>query len=169
MIEPAEVLKIKCTVNGHAFEGEVPVRQHLADFLRERLGLNGTHLGCEHGVCGACTVLLDGKLVRGCLVLAVQAGNASIETIEGAVESGRLQALIEAFHEKNAAQCGFCSPAMVLTAGRLLEQKPIVSREEVRDYLSGNYCRCTGYQSIVDAVIQTAELRSRAQRGSDLE
>jgi aerobic carbon-monoxide dehydrogenase small subunit len=156
MLEPQEVIEIDCIVNGDTVRTFVAARQHLADFLREQLELKGTHLGCEHGVCGACTVLLDGEPVRGCLVLAAQVDGRKIETIEGAVRSGRVDALLEAFHERNAGQCGFCSPAMVLTTAELLAQNPSPSREEVREHISGNYCRCTGYQAIVDAVMDVA-------------
>lgn len=160
MLEPQETVEIRCTVNGEPVHARVAARQHLADFLRERLELKGTHLGCEHGVCGACTVVLDGEPVRGCLVLAAQADGSGIETIEGATRSGRVDALLDAFHARNAGQCGFCSPAMVLTAAELLERNPSPSREEVREHISGNYCRCTGYQAIVDAVMDVAGARA---------
>lgn len=152
MLEPQDSMEINLTVNGSRVSAIVPVRKHLVDFLREDLQLTGAHLGCEHGVCGACTVLVNGELVRGCLILAVQANNCEIETVEGAWSSGRLDKLVDAFQTCNAAQCGFCSPAMLLTAGELLgcDQKP--SREEIREQISGNYCRCTGYQAIVNAV-----------------
>lgn len=161
MREPEETVTITCTVNAERVHAQVPARQHLADFLRDRLELKGTHLGCEHGVCGSCTVLLDHEPVRGCLVLAAQADGATIETIEGAVQSGRVTDLVDSFLERNAAQCGFCSPAMILSAAHLLEQHADPSRAEVRELLSGNYCRCTGYEAIVDAVINTAGLRRR--------
>jgi carbon-monoxide dehydrogenase small subunit len=161
MREPEEIVAIRCTVNAQPVHAHVPARQHLADFLRDHLELKGTHLGCEHGVCGSCTVLLDQQPVRGCLVLAVQADGATIETIEGAVQSRRVTDLVDAFVDRNAAQCGFCSPAMILTAAHLLEQHPDPSPAEVREHLSGNYCRCTGYEAIVDAVIHTAALRRR--------
>ena len=156
MADPRESVEIACRINGRDYRGTVPVRQHLADFLRERLGLTGTHLGCEHGACGACSVKLDGDIVRGCLVLAAQADGCDIETIEGAVESGRLKTLAAAFHERNAGQCGFCSPGMLLVAAELLERNPRPSRTEIRAHISGNYCRCTGYQAIVDAIEQAA-------------
>lgn len=159
MIEPQESFAIACTINGVAVRATVPVRQHLADFLRQTMELTGTHLGCEHGVCGACTVLLDGEPVRGCLVLAVQADSRHVETIEGAVSSGRVKSLVDAFEQRNAAQCGFCSPAMVLTAADLLERVPHPTRAEVREQISGNYCRCTGYEAIVDAVMTAASLQ----------
>lgn len=156
MLEPRETIAIKCTINGRPFEGHVPARQHLADFLRDELGLTGTHLGCEHGVCGACSIRLDTEVVRGCLVLAAQADGCEIETIEGAVESGRLKVLIDAFQQRNAAQCGFCSPSMLLAAGQLLQRKARPTRDEIREHISGNYCRCTGYHAIVDAVAEAA-------------
>ncbi|NKB58438.1 MAG: 2Fe-2S iron-sulfur cluster binding domain-containing protein [Alphaproteobacteria bacterium] len=143
-------------VNRESVEATVPVRRNLVDFLRDDLGLTGSHVGCEHGVCGACTVVVDGAIMRGCLMLAVQADGCEIETIEGADQSGRLAALQAAFHRRNALQCGFCTPAMLLTAAALLEQNSKPSRDEIRDYLSGNFCRCTGYQEIVDAVAEVA-------------
>ena len=124
----------------------------LADFLRTELELTGTHLGCEHGVCGACTVRVDGEIVRGCLMLAVQANGCEVETIEGLSDSGELAALQKAFHERNALQCGFCTPGMLLAARDLLQRNPKPDREQIRAHISGNYCRCTGYQAIVDAI-----------------
>lgn len=167
MREPEEMVAIECTVNAQPVRAHVPARQHLADFLRDHLELKGTHLGCEHGVCGSCTVILDQQPARGCLVLAAQADGATIETIEGAVQSQRVTDLIDAFVERNAAQCGFCSPAMILSAAHLLEHQTDPSRAEVREHLSGNYCRCTGYEAIVDAVIHTAALR-RQNRGQEV-
>jgi carbon-monoxide dehydrogenase small subunit len=152
MNEPLEIINIKLTVNGFIVNAAVAARKHLVDFLREDLGLTGAHLGCEHGICGACTILMNGELVRGCLVLAAQANGSVIETVEGACESGRLNQLVDAFQACNAAQCGFCSPAMLLTAGELLTRSTKPSREEIREQISGNYCRCTGYQAIVNAV-----------------
>ena len=152
MHEPAETVTIDLTVNGERVTRGVAVRQHLADFLRGELGFTGTHLGCEHGVCGACTVNLDGRLVRSCLVLAVQADGCAVETIEGAGGREAMRLLQAEFHKHNAAQCGFCTPAMLLTAAALVEQQAVPSREEIRGHLSGNLCRCTGYQAIVDAV-----------------
>lgn len=157
MTEATRTAQIALRVNGEAVEASVPVRRNLVDFLRNDLELTGSHVGCEHGVCGACTVLVDGAIMRGCLVLAVQADGCEIETIEGADESGRIAALQTAFHRRNALQCGFCTPAMLLTAAALLEQNEKPTRDEVRDYLSGNFCRCTGYQAIVDAVMDVAE------------
>ena len=143
---------IACTVNGAALRATVPLRRTLAEWLRQDLGLTGTHLGCEHGVCGACHVVLDGAVVRGCLVLAVQADGAAVETIEGATASGRLRALQEAFVARAALQCGFCTPGMLLQAAELLARDPDPSRQAIREALSGNACRCTGYHAIVDAV-----------------
>jgi carbon-monoxide dehydrogenase small subunit len=140
------------TLNGERVTRRIPVRQNLVDFLREEMGLTGTHVGCEHGVCGACTVRVDGKIMRGCLMLAVQAEGRRVETIEGASESGELADLQDAFHKRNALQCGFCTPGMLLTAQDLITQNPHATREDIRAHISGNYCRCTGYQAIVDAV-----------------
>ena len=156
MLEPLEKFEINFTLNGELVSANVAVRQHLTDFLREDMELKGTHLGCEHGICGACTVILDGEPVRGCLVLAVQVDGRHVETIEGAVSSGRVAPLVDAFQERNAGQCGFCSPAMILTAAQLLKLVPNPTRQEVREYISGNYCRCTGYEAIVDAVLIAA-------------
>jgi carbon-monoxide dehydrogenase small subunit len=156
-------VSITLSVNGETVRAEVPPRMHLADFLRDRLALTGTHIGCEHGVCGACTVRLDGEIVRGCLVLAVQANGMRVETVEGASDSGELQDLQDAFRERNALQCGYCTPGMLLTAQELLAKGGVPDRETIREHMSGNYCRCTGYQAIVDAVETTA--RNRAARG----
>lgn len=145
---------VTITVNGHCAQHAVAPRTHLIDFLREGLGLKGSHLGCEHGVCGACTVRLDDQVVRGCLVLAVQADGRQVETIEGLSERGSIRDLQQAFIRHNALQCGFCTPGMLMAASELLTHKPRASREEVREWMSGNYCRCTGYQAIVDAVCE---------------
>jgi len=147
-------LDISMTVNGSPVRRRIPARQHLVDFLREELGLTGSHIGCEHGVCGACTVRVDGDIVRGCLMLAVQANGCKVDTIEGLSDSGELEALQKAFHEKNALQCGFCTPGMLMAAQDLVLQKRRCSREEIKKHISGNYCRCTGYQAIVDAIEQ---------------
>ena len=130
----------------------VDARTHLADFLREALGLTGTHVGCEQGVCGACTVRVNGAIVRACLMLAVQADGARVETVEGLSDRGELSALQAAFHARNASQCGFCTPGMLITAMDLVRRNPCATRDEIRIHLAGNYCRCTGYQPIVDAV-----------------
>ena len=140
------------TVNGVEVRRRISARQHLVDFLREELGLTGSHVGCEHGVCGACTLRVDGEIVRGCLMLAVQANGCSVETIEGLSDSGELREIQTAFHRRNALQCGFCTPGMLLAAQDLLKHHPKASREEIRLHISGNYCRCTGYQAIVDAI-----------------
>jgi carbon-monoxide dehydrogenase small subunit len=153
--------EITLSVNGEMLTRRVPARRHLVDFLREELGLTGAHLGCEHGVCGACTVRVDGDIVRGCLMLAVQCDGARVETIEGASDSGELAALQHEFHTRNALQCGFCTPAMLLTAAELLKHNPRPTRDEIRTHISGNFCRCTGYQAIVDAI----EAASRATPG----
>ena len=147
-----EALDTTLTVNGASVTRRIPARQHLIDFLREELGLTGSHVGCEHGVCGACTVRVDGAIVRGCLMLAVQANGCEVETIEGLSDSGELAALQKAFHERNALQCGFCTPGMLLAARDLLQHNPKPDREQIRAHISGNYCRCTGYQAIVDAI-----------------
>ncbi len=145
-------LDITLTVNGTQVSRRVAPRQHLVDFLREELGLTGSHVGCEHGVCGACTLRVDGEIVRGCLMLAVQANGCRVETIEGLSDSKELAPLQKAFHERNALQCGFCTPGMLMAAQDLLRQNRNATREEIRLHISGNYCRCTGYQAIVDAI-----------------
>src|SRR6516164_85157 len=143
---------IELRVNGEQVRERVEARKTLVDFLRDDLGLTGSHVGCEHGVCGACTVLVNGEVVRGCLTLAVQCDGAEIETIEGISDSGRIADLQEAFQRRNALQCGFCTPGMLIGAQALLAGGGVPSRDTIRDHLSGNYCRCTGYQAIVDAI-----------------
>ena len=150
---------IALTVNGETVRARVEARRHLIDFLRLDLGLMGSHVGCEHGVCGVCTVRVDGRIVRGCLVLAAQLDGARVETIEGLSDSGEIRDLQDAFVARNAAQCGFCTPAMLMTAADLLSACRLPSREQIRDHLSGNYCRCTGYHAIVDAVETVAKQR----------
>ena len=140
------------TVNGAAVTRAIPARQHLIDFLRETLGLTGSHVGCEHGVCGACTIRVDGEIVRGCLMLAVQAHGRKVDTIEGLSDSGELAELQRCFHEHNALQCGFCTPGMLLTACELLRRIPRPDEAAIREAIAANYCRCTGYHAIVDAV-----------------
>ena len=152
-------LPISLEVNGERVDANVLPRINLADFLREHLKLTGTHVGCEHGVCGACTLRVNGDIVRSCLMLAVQANGASVETIEGLSDSGEISDLQAAFRERNALQCGYCTPAMLITAQDLLKSEAEPSREVIREHLSGNYCRCTGYQAIVDAVEATAKAR----------
>jgi carbon-monoxide dehydrogenase small subunit len=152
MDTPNTVIETTLTINGETVTRRIPVRQNLVDFLREEMGLTGTHIGCEHGVCGACTVRVDGNIVRGCLMLAVQAEGRKVETIEGLSDSGEIADLQDAFHKRNALQCGFCTPGMLLTAQDLATKNPHATREQIREQISGNYCRCTGYQAIVDAV-----------------
>ena len=154
-------------VNGAAVRRRVEARMNLVDFLREELGLTGTHVGCEHGVCGACTVRVDGRIVRGCLMVAAQADGAEVWTIEGLSDAGELRALQDAFVERNALQCGYCTPGMLLTAAELLERRPDADRAAIRRFLSGNYCRCTGYEAIVDAV-EMARGRRGETRDGDL-
>ena len=151
---------ISLEVNGERVEADVLPRLNLADFLREHLKLTGTHVGCEHGVCGACTVRVDGEIVRACLMLAVQVQDGSVETIEGLSDSGEITDLQSAFRDRNALQCGFCTPGMLMAAQDLLKQSPAPDREQIREHLSGNYCRCTGYQAIIDAIETTARLRA---------
>jgi carbon-monoxide dehydrogenase small subunit len=157
-----ETKPIALTVNGERVARTVPVRQHLVDFLRVELGLTGSHLGCEHGICGACSVRVDGAVVRGCLMLAVQADGADVVTIEGLAETGEIADLQSAFVERNALQCGFCTPGMLLTAAELLHEARPISREDIRAFLSGNYCRCSGYHAIVDAVEATLNRRLKS-------
>jgi len=147
------------TVNGTSVTRRVPARQHLIDFLRDTVGLTGSHIGCEHGVCGACTIRVDGEILRGCLMLAVQAHGRKVDTIEGMSDSGELADLQKAFHEHNALQCGFCTPGMLMAAQDLVRTRPGASRDEIRAYMSGNYCRCTGYHAIVDAIEEVLEGR----------
>jgi aerobic-type carbon monoxide dehydrogenase small subunit (CoxS/CutS family) len=163
----SETKTIHITVNGQYRRHEVKPRQHLVDFLREELDLTGSHLGCEHGVCGACTVRLDGAIVRGCLVLAVQADGKSVETIEGLTESGAIRDLQEAFLRRNALQCGYCTSGMLMAASELIATQPEASREDVRLWISGNYCRCTGYQAIVDAICDVLDERRMARMQAD--
>lgn len=148
---------IQVTVNGRAFERIVECRMTLADFIRQELDLTGTHLGCEHGVCGACTVLFNGEAVRSCLMLAVQADGASLHTVEGLADGDELHPLQRAFQDHHALQCGFCTPGFLMTARAFLKDKPLATREEVREAISGNLCRCTGYQPIIDAILQAAQ------------
>jgi aerobic carbon-monoxide dehydrogenase small subunit len=153
-------IAVSLTVNGERVSRRIEARRHLIDFLRLDLGLMGSHTGCEHGVCGACTVRVDGKIVRGCLVLTASLDGAKVETIEGVSDSGEIRDLQEAFVARNACQCGYCTPGMLLAAADLLQSKPRPTREEIREHLSGNYCRCTGYHAIVDAVEAAAAKRS---------
>jgi carbon-monoxide dehydrogenase small subunit len=157
-------LDISLTVNGEYIAERIEPRQTLVDFLRDNLGLTGSHVGCEHGVCGACTVRVDGEIVRGCLMLAVQCEGARVETIEGLSDSGEVADLQAAFEQRNALQCGFCTPGMIATAQELLARGGVPSRGEIREHISGNYCRCTGYHAIVDAVEAVAQQRAGAAK-----
>lgn len=150
-------MQIALTVNGEQVTETVPVRLSLVDFLRDRLGLTGSHVGCEHGVCGACTLEVNGSMVRGCLMLAVQADAAVVTTIEGLTSSQRAGALQDAFHRHNALQCGYCTPGMIASALQYIEGGGDADRANIRAHISGNYCRCTGYQAIVDAVVDVIE------------
>jgi aerobic-type carbon monoxide dehydrogenase small subunit (CoxS/CutS family) len=151
---------VTLTVNGERVSRRVEARRHLIDFLRLELGLMGSHTGCEHGICGACTVRVDGAIVRGCLVLAAALDGAEVETIEGLSDAGEIRDLQEAFVARNAAQCGYCTPGVLLTAADLLQANPRPTRTEIREHLAGNYCRCTGYHAIVDAVETVAKARN---------
>ncbi len=151
---------VSLTVNGEPMTARVEARKSLVDFLREDLSLTGSHVGCEHGVCGACTVRVNGEVVRGCLMLAVQCDGAKVETIEGVSDSGEIADLQDAFERRNALQCGFCTPGMLLTAQELLANGKTPSREDIREHISGNFCRCTGYHAIVDAVEAVAQARN---------
>ena len=158
------VLDMTLTVNGEAVSERVDARKTLVDFLRDDLFMTGSHVGCEHGVCGACTVRVNGEIVRGCLMLAAQCDGAKVETIEGVSDSGEVADLQLAFEQRNALQCGFCTPAMILTAQELLQQGGVPSRDTIRAHLSGNYCRCTGYHAIVDAVEAVAQARAQGDK-----
>jgi carbon-monoxide dehydrogenase small subunit len=143
---------VSLTVNGRVVRRAVSPRLNAAEFIRQDLGLTGTHIGCEHGVCGACTIVVDGAVCRGCLLFAVQLEGSVVETIEGASQSGRVAELQSAFVARNALQCGFCTPGMILTAAEALVRNPGMSRADIREAISGNLCRCTGYEAIVDAI-----------------
>ncbi len=155
---------ITMTVNGETVAETVDARKTLVDFLRDDLVLTGSHVGCEHGVCGACTVRVDHVIVRGCLMLAAQCDGATVETIEGVSDAGEIADLQAAFERRNALQCGFCTPGMLLTAQELLKDGGVPSREKIREQISGNYCRCTGYHAIVDAIESVAQERAEAKR-----
>ena len=157
MTTPSERLSVRLTVNGRPVEHVVEARRSLADFLREELGLTGTHVGCEHGVCGACTVLVDGRSARSCLLFAAQLDGRAVTTIEGLTPAEGLSPLQESFRVCHALQCGFCTPGMIVTATELLAQDPTPSTENIREAISGNLCMCTGYVNIVRAVEQAAE------------
>jgi carbon-monoxide dehydrogenase small subunit len=158
---PERFIEIALTVNGEEVRERVEARKTLVDFLRDDLGLTGTHIGCEQGVCGACTVLLDDAVVRGCLVLAVQCDGTDVQTIEGISDSGVIADLQDAFRRRNALQCGFCTPGMLIGAQELLSRAGVPSRDMIREHIAGNYCRCTGYQAIVDAIESVAQLRAQ--------
>ena len=159
-----KAVDISLTVNGERVQGRVDARKTLVDYLRDDLFLTGSHVGCEHGVCGACTVRVDGEIVRGCLMLAAQCDGAKVETIEGLSDSGEVADLQAAFELRNALQCGFCTPGMLAAAQDLLKRaKKVPSRDEIREHLSGNYCRCTGYHAIVDAVEAVAQGRAKGR------
>lgn len=162
----SDTRNIAVMVNGKSYDRTVDTRRTLGDFIRLDLGLTGTHFGCEHGACGACTVRVDGVAVRSCLMLAVQAHGTSVQTIEGLAADDVLTPLQNAFRERHALQCGFCTPGVLMTMAEFLEENPTPSEAEVRDALSGNICRCTGYQNIVDAVLQTAETLRNPQGAS---
>jgi len=162
-----DLVDVTMTVNGGEVAHRVPARTTLADFLRQTLELTGTHTGCEMGVCGACLVLLDGQVVHSCLTFAVQASGSTVETVEGLTERAVIADLQDAFHQRNSLQCGFCTPGMLMTAYSLLSQPGVPTRDEIRDALSGNYCRCTGYEAIVDAIETTA--RNRAAMNEEVD
>ena len=160
----SHTVDISLTVNGERVQGRVDARKTLVDYLRDDLSLTGSHVGCEHGVCGACTVRVDGEIVRGCLMLAAQCEGAKVETIEGLSDSGEVADLQAAFEQRNALQCGFCTPGMLAAAQDLLKRsKKVPSRDEIREHLSGNYCRCTGYHAIVDAIEAVAQGRAKGR------
>ncbi len=163
MTEKHRTISVK--INDEQVERPVLVRQHLVDFLRDELDLTGSHLGCEHGVCGACQVMVDGEVVRGCLTLAVQTDGKHVQTIEGLSDSGALAQLQEAFLNHNALQCGFCSSGMLITALDIVRHHPNATREDIREHISGNYCRCTGYQAIVNA-IESVLIKNKAHQVS---
>jgi len=164
MIEPAERIAIRLTVNGREIAREVTARRSLADFLRDDLMLTGTHVGCEHGVCGACTVLVDGRSARSCLLFAVQLDGATVTTIEGLTPLTGLSPLQRAFCDRHAMQCGFCTPGMIVVSTELLEKNPAPTAGEIREALAGQFCMCTGYVNIVKAVEQAAAT-ARGARG----
>ncbi len=163
----ARTVEIALTVNGERVEARVEAGRHLVDFLRLDLGLTGSHAGCEHGVCGACTLEVDGAIVRGCLMLAAQLDGADVWTIEGASETNVIRDLQDAFVARNALQCGFCTPGMLIAAKALLDESPSPDRAMIREYLGGNYCRCTGYEAIIDAIQTVAEARAKSPTPGD--
>jgi carbon-monoxide dehydrogenase small subunit len=162
---PLPRVLVTLSVNGRGVTRTIEPRMHLIDFLRNELDLTGSHVGCEHGACGACTVRVNGDIVRGCLVLAAQLEGAQVETIEGITASGEIADLQDEFVRRNALQCGYCTPGMLMCAAELLARGPTTDRDAIRDFISGNYCRCTGYHAIVDAIAQTAAARQGAGAG----
>jgi aerobic carbon-monoxide dehydrogenase small subunit len=154
---------VELRINGEPYSGAAEPRMLLSDFLRQSLGLTGTHVGCEQGVCGACTVLIDGEPARSCLTFAVQATGREIETVEGLAENGKLDPIQQAYRSEHGLQCGFCTPGFLMSTKALLKENPEPTIEEIREYMSGNVCRCTGYQGIVAAVQKAAELRKETQ------
>jgi carbon-monoxide dehydrogenase small subunit len=166
MASVSERMTVSLKVNGRAYSKETEARRTLADFLRDDLGLTGTHLGCEHGACGACTIMIDGNLARSCLTLAVQAQGASLTTVEGLARGNELHPVQKAFKEHHALQCGYCTPGFLITAAALIDAIPDPSEGQVREWLSGNICRCTGYQFIVDAVLCAAQEVKQQKRSA---
>ena len=160
----SETVDLHIVVNGETVRRRVGVRQNLVDFLREDLGLTGTRAGCEHGVCGACTLRIDGAIARSCLVFAAQIDGARVETIEGLSDSGEIADLQAAFRARNALQCGYCTAGILVTAAELLRAERVPNRAEIREFLSGNYCRCTGYHAIVDAIEQVCRRRAEGDQ-----
>jgi aerobic-type carbon monoxide dehydrogenase small subunit (CoxS/CutS family) len=158
------MIPISLKVNGQAVERSVEPRMLLSDFLRDTLGLKGTHVGCEHGVCGTCTVLIDGKSARSCLAFAVQADGSEVRTVDGLAKRGQLSPLQQGFWEKHGLQCGFCTPGMLMVATELLEKKPNPSDDEIREAVSSNLCRCTGYYNIVDSIRHAVKLSAEARK-----
>ena len=158
---------INVTVNGQLISRRVTARTNLVDFIRYELELTGSHVGCEHGVCGACTIRVNGNIVRGCLMLAAQVDGANVETIEGVSDGGEISDLQDEFLKRNALQCGFCTPGFLLTAQELLSENPNPSRDQIREFISGNYCRCTGYQQIVDSVRAASEILTLGESTDD--
>lgn len=166
IFEGGQTLRIRLTLNGETVTADTPVRSSAVDFLRDTLQLTGTHVSCEEGQCGACSIKVDGNVVRGCLTLAVQLDGATVHTLEGAALDPWVRRLQQTFYERAALQCGFCTSGMLMTAAELLRRQPMPSREAIRAYLAGNYCRCTGYEAIVDAVEQAARLGPMDESGA---
>jgi carbon-monoxide dehydrogenase small subunit len=156
---------VTCVVNGRTVTRVVPSRMHVIDFLRTEMGLTGSHVACEHGACGACTVRVDGDIVRGCLMLAAQLDGSTLTTIEGVTDTGEIADLQKAFVDRNALQCGYCTAGMLLCAAEFIERRGTADRAAIREFISGNYCRCTGYHAIVDAIADTVTRRREAKRG----